>query len=192
MASDPLIVVRLLASAFQRLDIPYLIGGSIASSAFGEFRATQDVDFAVDMVDTHAEPLVRTLGLEFYSDESAILDAVKRRSSFNVIHLPTMYKADVFVLPDDDVYRNEMARRQLTALPFGDEMVSVYVASPEDIVLHKLRWYRLGEEVSERQWRDVLGVLKVQAGGLDEEYMRTEANKLGVADLLNKALVEAA
>jgi len=191
MAPDPLSVLRLLAGALDDLEIPYLIGGSIASAAFGEFRATQDIDFAVFMVESHAASLVRVLGSDFYADVEAIRDSIRGRSSFNVIHLPTMYKADVFVLSDDDIYREEMARRQRVSLPFGEEMVTVFIASPEDTVLHKLRWYRMGGQVSDRQWRDVLGVLKVQSGSLDIEYLRSRAVRLGVEDLMDMALEEA-
>ncbi|MGA7305959.1 MAG: hypothetical protein WBW88_13855, partial [Rhodothermales bacterium] len=114
-------------------------------------------------------------------------DAVRRRGSFNVIHLATMFKADVFLMRRDDWSQQEMKRARSEELNGPDGAVTVRFASPEDTLLHKLLWYQLGDEVSDRQWSDILGVLKVQGDNLDDEYLDKWASRLEVADLLDRA-----
>jgi hypothetical protein len=89
-----------------------------------------------------------------------------------------MSKIDLFVAGDSPVERAQMERRQSLPLP-GLPAVTLSLASPEDVIVQKLRWFRLGNEVSERQWRDALGVVKVQAGSLDHDYLRGAARQLG-------------
>lgn len=178
-----------VARVLDELEIPYLVGGSIASSLHGDPRSTQDADLVADLREEHVARLVSALGDRFYVDEERVRHAVRRRSSFNVIHLATMFKVDVFVLGDDPMSREEMARRERVDLPGGGGVLAV--ASPEDTVLQKLRWYRLGHGISDRQWRDLVGVLQVQADRLDRAYLARGAELLGVADLLERALREA-
>jgi hypothetical protein len=134
--------------------------------------------------------LVDVLGPDFYADAAMIRDAVRGCSSFNVIHKPTMFKVDVFIPKARPFDRAQFERRVLQSLT-GDEGGQVYVASPEDNILAKLHWYRLGGEVSERQWRDVLNVMRIQDQRLDLNYLRRWAAELGVADLLAEALKQA-
>jgi hypothetical protein len=103
---------------------------------------------------------------------------------------PVLVKADVYVSPDDRLHREQLARSRRVALR-AEPGSEVQLASPEDVVIHKLRWYRMGGGVSDRQWRDVLGVLKVQGGGLEYPYLTRTADELGLADLLGRALSEA-
>ncbi len=190
MISEPVAVTLLVIEALEALDVPYLIGGSLASAVHGVARATLDTDLVADLRSEHAEPLAEALGDAFYVDVEAIRDAIRRRSSFNVIHLETMFKVDVFACkwrPFDQV---QFERRRAQVIATEPERTA-YVASPEDTVLTKLEWYRMGGEVSDRQWRDVLGVLKVQGERLDLAYLRRWAVTLGVADLLERALTEA-
>ena len=124
-----------------------------------------------------------------YVDEQMIRDAIERRSSFNVIHLETMFKADVFVFRNE-LGREAMARRERYQL--SDESASsIFLASAEDIILSKLQWFRLGKGTSERQWLDVLGVLQVQGNRLDFSYLQRMAGQMGVADLLRQAIEDA-
>ncbi|MFL5537537.1 MAG: hypothetical protein ACJ8J0_01010 [Longimicrobiaceae bacterium] len=175
---------------FEALDVPYLVGGSLASSYHGLPRSTQDADLVADLTSSHVPLLVSALRDSFYLDEAAIRDAVERRSTFNLIHLETMFKVDVFVARNDAATRQEMERRRKRILP-GEPEVEVVFASPEDVVIQKLHWYRLGDHVSERQWADVMGVLKVRGKQLDLAYMRELAAEMGVNDLLESALREA-
>jgi len=180
-----------VVETFDRLGIPYLVGGSLASSLHGIPRATQDVDLVVRMTHRHVAGLVVALRPAFYLDESAIHDAVEQHASFNLIHLRTLLKADVFVGKDDEASRAQMERRQRYEIGTEPRRALV-VASAEDVVAQKLYWFRLGDEVSDRQWSDAIGVLRVGGAGLDLDYLRRAATLLGVEDLLSRALDEAA
>jgi hypothetical protein len=171
------------------LDVPYCVGGSVASSYAGVARATLDVDLVADLRLEHVEPLCRVLAQDYYLDRDMIHEAIGRRGTFNVIHLATMFKIDVFVMEETAFARENMARR--VALDVPDIARTVYFTSPEDIVLHKLLWYAMGGGVSDRQWYDLQGVLRLQAEGLDLAYMHRWAESLGILDLLYRALDEA-
>lgn len=187
MLSEPILVVAQIVNAFDTLGVEYVVGGSLASSVYGIPRATQDVDLVAKMNAAHAEPLARLLRSDFYVDVDMILDAVRRRASFNVIHLATMFKADVFVMKGDSWSREEMQRARAEELTGPQGPLTIRFASPEDTLLHKLVWYRLGNEISDRQWGDILGVFKVQGSLLDDEYLDRWAAALDVADLLVRA-----
>ncbi|MBW4598831.1 MAG: hypothetical protein KME29_04260 [Calothrix sp. FI2-JRJ7] len=179
-----------LGRILEELNIPYLIGGSVASSLLGEPRATLDLDLVIDVSASQIESLVDTLTTEFYISIDAVREAVARKASFNAIHLETTEKADFFILGNDEFSREKLRRRQLYTLSVkGDS--SIYIYSAEDIILQKLRWYRMGMGVSDRQWRDMLGVLKVQALRLDFEYLQHWGSYLGLSDLVERAFVQA-
>jgi hypothetical protein len=164
-----------------------LIGGSIASSVRGEPRTSLDIDIVVAMTATQVAPLVAALGPEFYADADSILRAVRERSNVNVIHLPTAIKLDLFIVGGSPLDERQVARRRRTPVS-SDPAHAFYVSTAEDILLQKLRWFRKGGEVSDRQWRDVLGIIVVQGRALDFEYLRVGASDLGVSDLLDRAL----
>lgn len=175
---------------FDKLGIMYYIGGSVASSTYGMARATVDVDLVADVEMSQVDGLVKYLEAEYYIAAEMIRDAIRRRASFNLIHLETMIKIDVFVAKDQPYDSEAFGRRRADTL---DEESSrkFYLSSPEDIVLSKLRWYLTGGGVSEQQWKDVLGVLKVQGDKLDLEYLRCWAAKLNLSDLLNRSFDDA-
>ena len=180
----------LVVKVFDSLGIPHFLCGSMASSIHGVYRATADADFVAAVRPHHAVPLTDLLKSAFYADASAIRTAAEQGRSFNVIHLETMLKVDVFALRPEPFHMTQMRRRILQ--PIGpQDAPALYVASAEDTILAKLQWYREGGEVSDRQWRDVLGVLKVQGNLLDRSYLRDWARDLGLTDLLLRALDDA-
>jgi len=187
MLSEPLLVVARIAAAFESLSVPYIVGGSLASSVYGIPRATQDVDLVAVLSLDHIEPLTVALAGEFYVDGDMIADAIKRRASFNVVHLATMFKADIFVPGRDSWTLEELKRGRTEQFDVESRAVSIRFASPEDTLLHKLVWYKLGNEISERQWRDVLGIMKVQGSQLDSSYLDLWADAIDVVALLNRA-----
>jgi hypothetical protein len=185
---DPEVAAGLgpLIDLLDRLGVRWCVGGSVASSIHGIVRSTLDVDLLADLSLDHVQPLVAALEATFYVDAGAVRRAIQSRRAFNLIHLDSMTKIDVFV-PGCTFDREELRRAQRTNL--GDR--EAWVVAPEDIVLAKLAWYRRGGGVSDRQWSDVQGVLRTQAGHLDHAHLRHWAAELGVADLLDRALLEA-
>lgn len=176
-----------VVEALDKLGVPYYIGGSIASSAYGFARSTMDVALASALTPEHVRPLAKILGEAYYLDEKMILEAIRRSSSFNLIHLGTMFKIDVF-LPRRSPHEVEaLARRRKDSLAQEHGAAEVYLLSPEDVVLKKLSWFRAGGEISDNQWKDILGVLKVQGENLDFQYLRRWAGELRIGDLLEKA-----
>jgi hypothetical protein len=172
--------------ALESLGVPYLLGGSLAVSFHGIPRATRDADLVAGLESRQVHALAAALKDQFYLDEERMLDGVRRRSSFNLIHFATGLKVDIFVPGDEAFARSEMSRRRSVTLPTETDL-SLQVASPEDLVIQKLRWFRLGGEVSEQQWNDLLGVLKVQGNKLDAEYLDRWAAELGLSGLLGRA-----
>ncbi len=190
-APDPIGLALGVTAILQQLGIPHLVGGSIASSIHGELRSTNDVDFLADVRPAHVGPLLTALGREFYVSEEAVREALRFGTSFNAIHLPTAVKVDVFVAGQDAFNAERLAHRQRVQVQ-TDPPGELFVDTPEHSVLRKLDWYRRGGEVSDRQWRDVLGVLRARRGSLDEARLDLWAGRLGVAALLERAREEAA
>lgn len=184
--TDNIAVVFKVIAVLERLEIPYAIGGSVASSSHGLPRATNDADLLADLKAENVKDFVEALEEEFYIAEESAIGAIERRSSFNLIDFATGFKVDVFIPRRREFDRQQLANKVLVVIPNTTE--KAYVASAEDTVLAKLEWYRAGNEVSDRQWLDVLGVIKLQAGKLNVEYMKDMAKTLGIADLLERAL----
>lgn len=179
-------VIRVLES----LGIPYVIGGSLASSIHGQVRTTMDVDMIADIHDEHVSGIIAGLSDEFYVPDAESMGlAISNGASFNLIHLATMFKVDIF-LPRDRLFERQQLSRRIIQTAGSDLGEPLWVLSPEDIILAKLDWYRAGGEISERQWRDALGVMMVQLSSLDIGYLKAFAQDLGVSDLLERALSE--
>jgi hypothetical protein len=187
--AEPIAVTLELVSGLEGLGLDYVVGGSVASSLHGIPRATQDIDIVVVLWGKDVDGFVKRFESSFYVDRDVVMDAIKRRASFNIIHLATMYKVDVFVADRSDLVREELNRR--LAVELGEPPRKVWVCSAEDIVLQKLDWYEQGNRISDRQWLDVQGVLKVQGAKLDLSYLHRWADAKGLSDLLKKALQEA-
>ncbi|NQT26579.1 hypothetical protein HQ585_14590 [candidate division KSB1 bacterium] len=191
MQNEPVEVTLKVTGVFEKLGIPYLIGGSLASTLHGMVRTTQDSDIVAEMRLEHLQPFVSSLQDEFYVDDEMIAESIKRNSSFNIIHKESMFKVDVFIPRPRPFLQSQLSRAQKQTFTFETE-VSAKFASPEDTILSKLEWYRMGGEVADHQWRDVLGVLKTRAGELDLDYLKQWADELKVTDLLGRALKEMA
>jgi hypothetical protein len=177
-----------VTEALERCGIGYFLGGSLASSFQGEPRATNDVDLVVDLQESQVEALVAALGADFDIDDVALRRAAAERNSWNVIYLPSSTKIDLFILRASSFDRSEFVRRQRVEVRAGR---ALFVKSPEDTVLRKLLWYREGGEVSDRQWRDVVQVLRQSRALIDRRYLDEWGVELGVGDLLVRAAVEA-
>ena len=186
-----LVALTPLIDLLDRLGIAWYVGGSVASTVHGRFRATNDVDMIADLRAEHAEALRVALDADHYVDEDSIRDAVRRQSSFNLLHFGTGLKIDVFVAADSEYEASVWARRVLQPVGDGPSARHLWIASAEDTILAKLAWYRRGGEVSERQWSDVQGVIELRNRDLDIDYLRRWAPILGVADVLEQALTEA-
>jgi len=191
-ADDLLAALTQIVRELESLGVAYYVGGSTASSNYGVARSTLDVGLVADLSQVHVDPLVKALQADYYIDARMVADAIERKSCFNVIHLSTSFKVDVFVVKDRDYDRAAMQRIRKDSLDRDRPSEEYFLAAPEDVVLSKLEWFRLGNEVSEKQWDDILGVLRVQAGALDRSYLTEWAVELGVADLLERAFAEAA
>ncbi len=190
MLAEPIQITQRITQLLERLGLRYFIGGSLASSLHGIPRATQDVDIVTEIQEDHIDLLVKALEGEFYIEASMIREAIHRQASFNVIHLGSMFKVDIFILKSDAPSKEEMTRRERYQVS-DDPLQRLFLASAEDVILHKLYWYQLGGCIAQRQWDDVLGVLQVQAERLDSAYLMKGARERGVAELLERALQEA-
>jgi hypothetical protein len=188
---DMILAVTPVVDALDRLGVPYEIAGSLASSYHGVPRSTLDADLVVALPMDKVGALAAALAGAYYADEDMIRDAVRRQASCNLVHLDTGIKVDLYLLKPR-VYDSEaFARRapgRLDDAPGAREFVFEGV---EDVVLHKLEWYRLGGHVADRQWTDVVNVLRAKAGALDLAYLRRWAREIGVLDLFERALADA-
>ena len=184
-----LIILESFTDILQQLDIAYAIGGSVASSIYGKVRFTEDADITVEPFDNQADKLIELLSSEYYISKDAVYQALKQQGTFNVIHLDSAFKIDVFIRKNTAFQKQFMARRK--SLSLSDSIKKEFaLISPEDIILLKLQWYRDGGFSSERQWNDVMGILTVQAERLDFDYLNKWAGILEIIDLLEKAIAE--
>lgn len=187
---ETLDVLQRVITKLEGLGIPYMVSGSAASSFHAFVRTTQDGDLVVALGPDRVEKFAAAFSPEFYLDQNSILRAVQMGSSFNLIHLQSSLKIDFFPLRNRAFSREEFSRRQPRLL-LKESVAPAYVATAEDTILAKLEWYRAGGEVSANQWKDVVGILKVQAHSLDFAYLNQWARELNVDDLLEKASNEA-
>jgi hypothetical protein len=187
MDKDASEVTLSVITVLEELGVRYLIGGSLASTVHGTPRATLDADLLADVKPEHMEQIHKKLNHEFYISEEDMGNAIKRRTSFNMIHLNTLFKIDIF-LPKNRPFDDQQFKNRALYIVAHNPERTAYIASAEDTILAKLEWYRLGNEASERQWRDVIGIIKVQDKRLNLEYLRQTASELGVLDLINKLI----
>jgi hypothetical protein len=180
-------ITLLVIEALDKMGIPYLIAGSLASSLHGLARSTVDTDLLADIHTEHVAGLQQELQEQFYITSEEMQEAIRHRSSFNVIHLSTSFKVDLFLPKLRPFDQRQFQNRQMIIVATDPDR-SAYVASAEDTILAKLEWYRSGNMISDRQWLDIIGIIRVQGNGLDLEYLRTGASELGLGELLANAL----
>ncbi len=190
MARDPIAVALEIAGVFETLGIPYYLVGSLASSFHGEPRSTRDVDFVASITTQDASKLGSALVSHYYIDPAMIVEAIRRQSSFNLLELESLTKVDVFAVTIPASTDSEFTRAQRVA-PSGSDNATLLVASPEDTVIAKLVWYRKGGETSDRQWSDVIAILRIQGARLDRVLLAARATQCGVEDLLERARSQA-
>lgn len=185
---DPITIAVRVGAILDAIGVRHTIGGSIAASFAGEPRSTIDIDFVVALTPAHVAPLTAALSPEFYVAEDALRRAVETRGTANVIHQESQIKVDLFVSGGTPLDDQQLARRQRVEVRPGQV---IYIHPPEDILLQKLRWYRNGGNVSDRQWRDIIGIVRAQGERLNRAYLAQHAPALEVASLLDRALDEA-
>jgi hypothetical protein len=187
---DPVAVVLAVTDVLDRLGVRYFLGGSLAGAVHGVVRATADADLVADLEPRAVAPLVAALAAEFHVDNEAVEHAVRERRSFNILHRESMFKVDVFLTRGTPFEASQMGRRHRETVS-ADSGASLYVATAEDTVLAKLVWFRSGGEVSERQWRDVVELIRAGGPALDRDYIARWAPRLDVADLWSEAIAAA-
>ncbi len=180
--------LRTVTEILDSLGILYALGGSMACAVYARGRQTNDADISVPPFPGMEERLIAALGPDYYISASAVAEAIRGRGSFNIINTLTGFKVDVFIRKDSPFEQSAWSRRSALSLP--DHKQPLVVHSPEDLLLFKLRWYRLGNETSELQWRDIHELLTIQAERLDNAYLDHWAADLGVVDLLARARQE--
>ena len=182
---DPVEIATDTGARLDALGVPWVIGGSIASSVHGEPRSTQDVDMVVALRVRDVTPFAKAMSRDYYVDADVMRLAVTAGESFNAVHFTSAIKVDFFVAGDDPFEAERLRRRQRIEMPNGSVL---YVDTAEHTLLRKLEWYRRGGEVSERQWRDVQAIARIQGDRLDLEHLRLWASRLGVTDLLERLI----
>jgi len=180
----------MVAETLETLGVPHLIGGSLASAIHGEARTTQDADLVANLRPEHVVPFARALENRFDIDVEQIRRAIRENGSFNIFHREMIFTVDVYVPAANPLDRAQMERRRREKI-LDDPDRWAYIPSAEDTILQELRWYRIGGDISDRQWRDVLGVMKVQENTIDRTYLRRMAAVAGISDLLARAMSDA-
>ena len=176
---------ELLLDCLRRLDrggITYMLTGSMASNAWGMPRLTHDLDFVIQLPPSEVPRFAELFRGDYYIDEEAIRAAYQPPHQFNAIDTRSSLKVDFWLLRPVP-FEREMFDRRTKALICGEQ---AWLATPEDVILHKLYWDRITP--SERQRSDAAGVFAVQRGRLDEAYLRRWAADLGVSASLEDVL----
>ena len=182
-------VLSLVTATLENAGIRYVLVGSFASSIHGMYRATADIDILAEIKIEQVHPLFEALRDSFYLDEPTMRNAVNQGGSFNAIHFNSVFKVDFFTWRSDEFALAQLDRRELRRISL-ESPESVYVATVEDTILAKLRWYRAGQEASNTQWTDVTGMIGTPHTNIDLQYLHTWSNRLGLTDLLQKAFDE--
>lgn len=184
--TSPLDLAISMGRQFDELTIPYALGGSLASSLVGEPRSTVDIDIAIQLQGDDLDRLIDAVQPTFYVPLDSARRAAAQHGSFNIIHEAAAFKVDLFVLDTGPLDMGQIQRRVLVEVS-ADPPATLWVTAPEDQVLRKLDWYRSGGGVSDRQWRDVVAILRTNAGQLDDDYLLATAGLVGLEELVDQA-----
>ena len=172
-------LLALVVETFQRLHIPYLVTGSVASMAYGEPRLTNDIDVVTGIREEHIPGLLAAFPTDlFYLSEDAIREAIRIRGQFNIIHPGSGLKVDVMIRKETPFDRSRFARVRMIR---PAESYEAAFASPEDVIIKKMEFYREG--ASDKHLRDITGILKVSGEEIDEAYIADWADRLGLGSI---------
>jgi hypothetical protein len=182
---EPLRVAQGVLRTLEDLGILCTVGGSIAGSFAGEPRSTIDIDVVAAVPEAKVDDVVSSFSPAFYVDAVALRRAIRTRTNTSLIHHATSLKVDLFIAGGSALDAQQLARRRVVCV--GDD-ITLAIHPPEDVLLQKLRWFKLGGEVSDRQWRDIVAIVRVQGSRLDREYLRANAPVIDGEALLERAL----
>ncbi len=188
---DVLAIALDVARRLDSIKVPYVIGGSLASSVHGEPRTTLDVDLVADLRQDAIAALMAALLPDYYVAEDAARDAVRTGGTFNAVHAGAGVKIDFFVA-GADAFEHERLRTRIGVTIGALPTQTLWMDTAEHTVLRKLEWYRRGGEVSDRQWRDVRAIIALQGDKLNRDTLSRWASVLGVSDLLARCLDDSA
>ncbi|MGV3617313.1 MAG: hypothetical protein ACO1SV_18455 [Fimbriimonas sp.] len=180
-------IVSDVVKRFEALGLRYALGGSLASSIWGQMRQTNDADIVLRLPRSFAPALKEAFASPYLisgSEIEAALESTEEFRTVQVLHMDEAFKIDLFLLRDGEFEATELDRARIVTVAPG---IAIRVYAPENIVIAKLRWYKVGNRVSDRQWNDIVQVLEVQRGQLDEAYLDQWASHFGVRDLLEQA-----
>ena len=177
-------LLRIAVQTLERLGVSYAIVGSFASGTWGESRFTQDIDIVIDLKSSQVGPLCGAFSEpDFYVSEATAQEAVRQRGQFNVIHPASGNKID-FMIAGETPWAVVQLQRSKRVPLFTD--LDANVATPEDVILGKLVYYREGG--SEKHLRDISGILMISGDSVDRSYIRQFAATLGVAEIWQAVL----
>lgn len=162
----------------NKLNLPYMITGAYAVSFYGEPRATHDIDFKIKIGLKNVEDFYNSFKNKFYISRESIHQAIKHKSMFNIIHFESNIKIDFWLFKNNEFDKERLKRRRKVTIL----KKPVFISSPEDIILIKLKWFK--ESELEKHFFDALGIMKVQGKDLDFKYLDTWAERLNVKNLL--------
>jgi hypothetical protein len=185
---EPLEIALEFSGILEALGVAHIVAGSLASSIYGRPRTTNDIDIVADLRPRHLEPFCAALAAGYYLDRDTAAAAIRDGTSFNAIHLGSSMKVDVFVVGEDRFDGARVAQGRPVPLAPGR---TLKVDRAEFTLIRKLEWFRRGGEVSDRQWQDILAILRIQAATLDRTMLDEWTPRLGVVDLLARAEREA-
>ncbi len=173
-----------VTSDLDELSIPYFITGSCASMAYGEPRLTNDIDIVADIQRENIAFFLEHFPMpEFYISEDAVREAVAMHGQFNIIHPTSGLKVDIIVRKESEFGDSEFERRRTLQLSEGKR---ADFASPEDVILMKMEYYRMGG--SEKHLRDITGMLKISEDLIDREYISLWVERLQLGDIWEAVL----